>query len=60
MNPWALPIGTRVTVIASDNGHVGKHGTVVRYAHGFNCPYYVRLDGGPTILTGNECVKPID
>lgn len=55
-----MTIGQRVVVIRSDHGHVGRMGTLWGFAHGWHYPYLVRLDNGPTILTNNLGVKPID
>jgi hypothetical protein len=55
-----MTIGQRVIVIASDNGHVGRMGTLWGFAHGWHYPYHVRIDNGPTILTNDNGVKPID
>ena len=55
-----MTIGTRVIVIRSDHGHVGRMGTLWGFAHGWHYPYHVRIDNGPTILTNNLGVTPID
>jgi hypothetical protein len=54
-----MTVGTRVRVIRSNRGNVGREGVIAAHVYARCYPYLVTLDGGPTIWTNDLGIEPI-